>query len=458
MAASAGADSCSGRQRSAERRAQQQEERRGLRAQQEELSRLLRRIAVDMRRAAELAASVQRQLVERLQAEQGAGLDAELDRLLGTAVQLQLQLLLEPAGRTTTVSLSVDATVSELQAAVQEVGGPVPPLQVLTIGGQRLRCAGRTLLRDTRLVRPHVCVVVRRTDLRRKRVAAGKGHSVALLESGEVRCSGASPVPAATVAGFAAGSVTSVHAWGRCVAAVVEGRLQLWGLDVGKYSAALAALSGREVVCCSVTSGTAALGVVDSTGCLLAWDRDGRRLRVPAELDGRVAAVSVRGSTAAVVTSNGDVVTLRCSPLTRDFHIRDRVAFGEREAVSVSTGAGHYAVLLDDGSVRCYGDNMLQQCAVPVDLRDVVSCECGPRCTVALRVDGTVCSWGDCSPVAGRWAAVTANSGNRIVGVTIEDRLSESASRTAKERRTAEELSPALCRASSGRSGRRRSI
>eukprot|EP01065_Artemidia_motanka_P031641 TRINITY_DN3811_c1_g1_i1.p1 TRINITY_DN3811_c1_g1~~TRINITY_DN3811_c1_g1_i1.p1 ORF type:complete len:446 (+),score=144.91 TRINITY_DN3811_c1_g1_i1:60-1340(+) len=404
-----------------------QDPRRGLRAQQEELSRLLRRIAVDMRRAAELAASVQRQLVERLQAEQGAGLDAELDRLLGTAVQLQLQLLLEPAGRTTTVSLSVDATVSELQAAVQEVGGPVPPLQVLTIGGQRLRCAGRTLLRDTRLVRPHVCVVVRRTDLRRKRVAAGKGHSVALLESGEVRCSGASPVPAATVAGFAAGSVTSVHAWGRCVAAVVEGRLQLWGLDVGKYSAALAALSGREVVCCSVTSGTAALGVVDSTGCLLAWDGDGRRLTVPAELDGLVAAVSLAfPGTAAVVTIEAEVVTLRCNIFRHTLHVLSNLWLGEREAVSVSTGAGHYAVLLDDGSVRCYGDNTQQQCAVPVGLRDVVSCECGEHCTVALRADGTVCCWGDCSPVAGRWAAVTANS-NRIVGVTIDGRLVECA-------------------------------
>eukprot|EP01065_Artemidia_motanka_P047142 TRINITY_DN7310_c0_g1_i4.p1 TRINITY_DN7310_c0_g1~~TRINITY_DN7310_c0_g1_i4.p1 ORF type:complete len:163 (+),score=36.22 TRINITY_DN7310_c0_g1_i4:3-491(+) len=65
-----------------------------------------------------------------------------------------------------------------------------------------------------------------------------------------------------------------------------------------------------------------------------------------------------------------------------------------RAAVADSAGGVHCAALLDDGSVRCFGDNDVGQCDVPSGLRDVVSVECGERSTFALHADGRLSWWG----------------------------------------------------------------
>eukprot|EP01065_Artemidia_motanka_P047144 TRINITY_DN7310_c0_g1_i6.p1 TRINITY_DN7310_c0_g1~~TRINITY_DN7310_c0_g1_i6.p1 ORF type:complete len:144 (+),score=28.75 TRINITY_DN7310_c0_g1_i6:3-434(+) len=65
-----------------------------------------------------------------------------------------------------------------------------------------------------------------------------------------------------------------------------------------------------------------------------------------------------------------------------------------RAAVADSAGGVHCAALLDDGSVRCFGDNDVGQCDVPSGLRDVVSVECGKRSTFALHADGRLSWWG----------------------------------------------------------------
>ena len=55
----------------------------------------------------------------------------------------------------------------------------------------------------------------------------------------------------------------------------------------------------------------------------------------------------------------------------------------------ISCGWEHVAAVLDDGTVRAYGDNKAQQCNVS-DWTDVVKVKCGPRLTVGLKKDGTV--------------------------------------------------------------------
>ncbi len=57
----------------------------------------------------------------------------------------------------------------------------------------------------------------------------------------------------------------------------------------------------------------------------------------------------------------------------------------------ISCGWEHVAAILDDGTVRAYGDNKAQQCNVS-DWTDIVKVKCGPHRTVGLKKDGTVLS------------------------------------------------------------------
>lgn len=66
-------------------------------------------------------------------------------------------------------------------------------------------------------------------------------------------------------------------------------------------------------------------------------------------------------------------------------------------AVAVSASHWqHNAALLDDGTVKVWGNNDYGQCDVPLDLSGVVAINTGSAFSLALKNDGTVVAWGYC--------------------------------------------------------------
>lgn len=62
---------------------------------------------------------------------------------------------------------------------------------------------------------------------------------------------------------------------------------------------------------------------------------------------------------------------------------------------AISAGLFHSVALMEDGTMKAWGDNRYKQCDVPVRLTNVTAISAGGYHTVALREDGTVVAWGD---------------------------------------------------------------
>eukprot|EP01065_Artemidia_motanka_P046093 TRINITY_DN6902_c0_g1_i2.p1 TRINITY_DN6902_c0_g1~~TRINITY_DN6902_c0_g1_i2.p1 ORF type:complete len:450 (+),score=133.96 TRINITY_DN6902_c0_g1_i2:82-1431(+) len=376
-----------------------------------QLTALLHSVAAGLKRARALARSVQRRLseavAERNATDAGAEC-AELARVLASAAsQLQLELLLEPAGLRRSVHLPTDSTVAGLRAAARDVGGCPPIIQELSVGGTVVMSSGSTALRDTGLVRPGACVVVRRRDARQSRVSASSSHVAVLLDTGRVRCF---PSHATPVCDGAASSVHAGRSW--CTAAVVGGRIAV-------HRALGMVHEGMQVECCTVAgdSGEFTAAAVDVAGHLHVWSYS-RSVKVPAEVQGKVASACLYLGCAVAALVDGGVVEMQlrvgddATLVLAPGHVPDGPPFGPFFAppdetalrvvarrrigavASVSAGRMHYAALLLDGTVRCFGGNASGQCSVPADLRDVVSCDCGAEFTVALLADGSLRWWG----------------------------------------------------------------
>ncbi|MEY2712831.1 MAG: hypothetical protein RL005_1053 [Planctomycetota bacterium] len=84
--------------------------------------------------------------------------------------------------------------------------------------------------------------------------------------------------------------------------------------------------------------------------------------------------------------------------------------------VSISGGSFHTSALRSDGSVACWGSNVLGQCTIPADLGPARVVDAGSSHTVAIRIDGTVVCWGhnasgQCTVPPGIVDAVAASAG-----------------------------------------------
>jgi len=66
-----------------------------------------------------------------------------------------------------------------------------------------------------------------------------------------------------------------------------------------------------------------------------------------------------------------------------------------RGAVAISAGADFSLALLQDGTVRAWGNTDRNQCDVPNGLRNVVDIAAGDQYSLALKKDGTVVAWGN---------------------------------------------------------------
>eukprot|EP01065_Artemidia_motanka_P048971 TRINITY_DN8031_c0_g2_i1.p1 TRINITY_DN8031_c0_g2~~TRINITY_DN8031_c0_g2_i1.p1 ORF type:complete len:421 (+),score=130.31 TRINITY_DN8031_c0_g2_i1:52-1314(+) len=349
------------------------------------------------------------------------GLLAGSWRAPSSAHGLLLYLRVEPASPVA-IELPVDATVADLRAAAVAAGGPEAGEQVLVVGAEELLDDESTPLSDTSLVTSEAVVCVRARPRIRTVVSCGADRVVVLLADGSV----------AEVAAGAADTarrrfdsrVTSVHAGFRVAAVVAGGRVELWGSGAEAIRQDLVKLQDRVVMAASLSADMPhVLAAVDSLGYLHMCGE--LKPPVPDSLQGRIAAAAVGAGFVVALTREGSVVVL-CGR-SPDVDVPD---IGGRTAVSVSAGATHFAVVLDDGSVRCFGANLHGECDPPADLRRVASCSCGRSLTAAVLEDGTVRWWGmraselrtDRRRRLGRFVSVAAGAGHGVA-VTAGGRL-----------------------------------
>eukprot|EP01065_Artemidia_motanka_P050419 TRINITY_DN861_c0_g1_i6.p1 TRINITY_DN861_c0_g1~~TRINITY_DN861_c0_g1_i6.p1 ORF type:complete len:413 (+),score=117.57 TRINITY_DN861_c0_g1_i6:63-1241(+) len=310
---------------------------------------------------------------------------AERDDGCRRAPGLLLYLLFENRGEKAAVELAADATVQELRAAAHEAGGPAPHRQVLAVGADVLTDSGSTPLSDTCLISNEAVVAVRARRAAAAVVCCRQNRVAVILEGGAVRQFTLARKEEQTP--VAAGCTAVVAGFG-FTAAIVEGRLEVWGFQLRAITAGkpFAGLQGRQAVSCAASAGfRAVLAVVDSESHLhLCGDA---KSGVPSELQGRVAAVAMWGVAAVVLTHGGEVFVVDRGGVEKKY-------LGGRPAMSISASGEHWAAVLDDGTVRCFGSNEKGECDVPSDLRSAVSCACGRGSTAAVCADGSVRWWG----------------------------------------------------------------
>eukprot|EP01065_Artemidia_motanka_P007834 TRINITY_DN1391_c0_g1_i12.p1 TRINITY_DN1391_c0_g1~~TRINITY_DN1391_c0_g1_i12.p1 ORF type:complete len:464 (+),score=94.48 TRINITY_DN1391_c0_g1_i12:105-1394(+) len=353
----------------------------------------------------------------------------------GTAPGLLLYLLIEPGPGQVPVELPADATVAALRAAAHDAGAGPPALQVLSIGAHELTEPDDTPLSDT-LVTSEAVVAVR-TAARRGSVVSFNGtHALVLLEGGAVLQHNVMH-GGETKLLTDLGTVTSVCCTDCYGFAVADGTVRVWSLenlwersDEEEVEEMLLPLRGKHVVAAAVASEKAAyvlVAAVASEGYLHYWGPVPVACFLPDELQGRVADVRIDYHE-VVLTREGDVF------VKVGLDEWQQQPLGGRAAVHIDAGGDHYTVVLDDGSVLCFGcrsscwrcraDERCCHCNVPSDLRDAVYCCSFEGGCAAWRADGSICWWGHfgrmlaSGPIAEAGCVAVASDGCRAFAVT----------------------------------------
>eukprot|EP01065_Artemidia_motanka_P022749 TRINITY_DN2692_c0_g1_i2.p1 TRINITY_DN2692_c0_g1~~TRINITY_DN2692_c0_g1_i2.p1 ORF type:complete len:355 (+),score=73.42 TRINITY_DN2692_c0_g1_i2:85-1149(+) len=327
---------------------------------------------------------------------------------------LLLYLVIEPHEARVPVEVSVDATIGDLRAAVHDAGGPPAHLQQLSVGAEALVYGDDVPLSDTTCLGSEVTVRVGRTETNAGVIAMGAHHTVAFL-GGCMRAWGAARRNYSPMPDWESG-VRCLSVGGSFSAAVVEGRLEVWGSVPQLIRDDLKKVRRRKVASCSASDSFIAVAFADGTLRLL-----GSKSAVPDGLQGRVRMVCYGDRYLVVLTTDGRVESFGKRNPCGDTDI------GGLRAVHVAAGRSHFAAVTSDRSVLCFGSAKEGQCAVPAGIRGVIDVVCGDGFTAVLLVDGTVRWWGSGFPVAGEEAAVfrrtcSAIGGRGPVFATVQDR------------------------------------
>eukprot|EP01065_Artemidia_motanka_P051349 TRINITY_DN9041_c0_g2_i1.p1 TRINITY_DN9041_c0_g2~~TRINITY_DN9041_c0_g2_i1.p1 ORF type:complete len:366 (+),score=122.78 TRINITY_DN9041_c0_g2_i1:51-1148(+) len=333
---------------------------------------------------------------------------------------LSLYLRIEPGDAKVPVELPVDGTVGDLRAAVFQAGGPEPSKQVLLVGTEELKHSRGTLLSDTHLLSNEALVAVRWQENSTVAFNCGFRHGLALLQGGEVVGWGDKrsfePIPEF------GGPVDGVFA-GVCVSfALVGGRLVAWGSDARNYEEDLQRID-KTVTGCSAAVGANLALVLDADYCLHLCGPD--KVYFKAAMERAAQHRLLANVFQASCWSRSHFVVL--------YRNRTAVSFGadgelrvlcKWRAVGVRAGGGHVVVLMQDGRVRCYGDNRFGQCDVPRLPANVDWCTAGDRHTAACCEDGSVVWWGDRLPtdrITEAGACVAIEFGDYFVAAVTDD-------------------------------------
>eukprot|EP01065_Artemidia_motanka_P051350 TRINITY_DN9041_c0_g3_i1.p1 TRINITY_DN9041_c0_g3~~TRINITY_DN9041_c0_g3_i1.p1 ORF type:complete len:426 (+),score=118.24 TRINITY_DN9041_c0_g3_i1:52-1329(+) len=295
-----------------------------------------------------------------------------------------LYIVYDPSGEKVPVELPVDATVAELKAAIHAAGGPWPHEQVLAVGAERISDNDCTPLSDTAQVSNEAVVTVT-SSVGALLATAGSRAAVLLDEGSVLTFVGGHITERAVGAG-----VSSLAVSDSLTAVVIRGRVDAWG----SAEAEAAVKEGLESVRTDVRSVAACYGVLfvlDVEG-VVHLIGDARACSQLDEVQRKVTHICSGTRHFCALTYDGCFVKIGWDGQfigIRHIQLSGRVR-------SMAAGARHIALLMDDGSVRCCGDNAKGQCSVPADLgSDSVWVSCGDRSTVAVRRDGSLCWWGE---------------------------------------------------------------
>eukprot|EP01065_Artemidia_motanka_P007833 TRINITY_DN1391_c0_g1_i11.p1 TRINITY_DN1391_c0_g1~~TRINITY_DN1391_c0_g1_i11.p1 ORF type:complete len:424 (+),score=93.02 TRINITY_DN1391_c0_g1_i11:53-1324(+) len=354
---------------------------------------------------------------------------------------LLLYLLIEPGPGQVPVELPADATVAALRAAAHDAGAGPPALQVLSIGAHELTEPDDTPLSDT-LVTSEAVVAVR-TAARRGSVVSFNGtHALVLLEGGAVLQHNVMH-GGETKLLTDLGTVTSVCCTDCYGFAVADGTVRMWSLrdwssddeedarladhDEELIERTLYDIQGKHIVAVAAMDDGRFFAAVASEGYLHYWGPVPVACFLPDELQGRVADVRIDYHE-VVLTREGDVF------VKVGLDEWQQQPLGGRAAVHIDAGGDHYTVVLDDGSVLCFGcrsscwrcraDERCCHCNVPSDLRDAVYCCSFEGGCAAWRADGSICWWGHfgrmlaSGPIAEAGCVAVASDGCRAFAVT----------------------------------------
>lgn len=237
-------------------------------------------------------------------------------------------------------------------------------------------------------------------------VAAGQGHSCALLTNGNAACWGDDA--AGKAAAYASGDAVQVAAGGNhtCVL-LTDGGITCWGDDSSAQTADYTVVPGGtgEVTCDGPRGPAVCAGGVPAVQVALG-DRhtcmrlaDGRVYcwgggysgnfppRAPMLIDEGAVVLRAGWETACAVLADGRV---RC--WEDDFGVRTQ-PLGPERVVDISVGKRHVCALLATGDVTCHGDNGYGQ-TLPYTGGDAAQVAAGARHTCVLVQNGDVHCWG----------------------------------------------------------------
>ena len=219
---------------------------------------------------------------------------------------------------------------------------------------------------------------------RYSKVAAGRGHNLALKSDGTIVAWGQNglgqclmPMGLGGVVAIAAGSAHSL-------AAKNDGTVVAWGDNSNGQTNVPAGLTA--VV--SVAAGGYHSLALKSDGTVVVWGESSAQTGVPAGLSG-VAAITAGQFHSLALKTDGTVVAWGANN-----HGEIMVPAGLNGVVAISSREYHNLALKNDGTVVAWGSDAYGQCSVPPSLSGVVGIAAGGYHSLALKNDGTVVAWG----------------------------------------------------------------
>jgi alpha-tubulin suppressor-like RCC1 family protein len=273
-------------------------------------------------------------------------------------------------------------------------------------------------------------------------IAAGSGHTCALLSDGSARCWGNNdhgqlgdgttadshtPVAVSGLSNAVAIAAGDAHT----CALLSDGTARCWGYNAdGQLGDGTTddrhtpvAVQGLLSNAVAITAGTAHTCALLSDGTARCWGRNGVGQLGDGTTTDRLTPVTVSGLTDAVAIAAGGYHT--CAVLsdgtaqcwgmndfgqlgdgTTTWHYTPVAVSGLSNAVAIAAGSSHTCALLGDGTARCWGMNDFGQLgdgtttssSTPVavsGLNNAVAIAAGGYHTCALLSDGTAKCWGN---------------------------------------------------------------
>ena len=275
-------------------------------------------------------------------------------------------------------------------------------------------------------------------------IAAGSFHTCALLDDGTVRCWGnngfgqlgdgstTSRATPATVLGIASGTIAIATGYAHTCALDQTGDMQCWGgnftgqLGGGSTESRLTptAVSGLASNVTAIVAGTFHTCALTSSGTALCWGDNGNGQLGDGSTTQWVVPVTVSGLTDGIALAAGAFHTCVLSQTagTLCWGVNDSGQLGDgslvqqtvptsvvglgADASSIDAGVSHTCVVLDDGSVWCWGSNQsgqqgngtfgVKRTPTPVHSLGsaITNIDAGARHSCALSTPGDAFCWG----------------------------------------------------------------